>query len=180
MTKPSTSCFTVNGTIGGPYAKTFYSAWGHLWVYSVRFSGWYDEAPRRYQTYCDQNHIPLTRWWCCGVHPRLSNTLVQSGRIIKRVDFGADWTMHVIVRKPFPFMARHWILPYSSSSIYLYQYISIYIMNITGSMCSGWDYSHTHPFWTRFNNVWPNYSGFLFHGESSKLHQTSVLHYALR
>ena len=65
--------------------------WGHSGVCSIWI--WYDEAQNRYWTYWDQNHAPVTRWWRCGVHPRLSYLPVQNGRTIKRVDFGADWTM---------------------------------------------------------------------------------------
>ena len=42
-----------------------------------------------------------------GVTPRLSYTLVWSGRIIKHMDFGVDWRTHVQLRTTFPFMARH-------------------------------------------------------------------------
>ena len=56
--------------------------WGRCWIQARAWGRcWAD---------CCQNHVPLTRWWRCGVHPRLSYTLV--GRIIKCVDFGADWT----------------------------------------------------------------------------------------
>ena len=43
-------------------------------------------------TKCDQYHGPLTRLWHC---PRLSDTLVQSERIIKYMLLQAHWIKHV-------------------------------------------------------------------------------------
>ena len=119
VTKPFISSFTVNnaGTIRSPYTKLSMVHQDHPHDYFLYFSSWYDEAWRRYWTYCDQNHTTLTKWWRCGVHPRLTYTLVQSERIIKRTEYCADWTMHVQVQTTFPFMARQRTLPYSHGDV---------------------------------------------------------------